>query len=126
MRLFIVGMIIAFIGVFVFGYNQDYIENMIPYLSSALIMCGCVGMNNFEDWLKDKHKEESKMTIHEKLHQRIIKKIILLNPFLMAEESDAASWNKLCKENLIKAYSDYVESEQRLKKITERMKKLRS
>lgn len=66
------------------------------------------------------------MAIHEKLRQRIIKKIILLNPFLIAEESDAASWNELCKENLIKAYADYVESEQRLKKINEKMKKLRS
>ena len=53
--------------------------------------------------------------------EQIIKEIKKLNPFLWAEEQDATRWNKLCKDNLILAYKDYMESEERLTKITKRV-----
>lgn len=65
------------------------------------------------------------MGTHEKIHQRIIKKIKLLNPLLWAEESDAISWNRYCKEKLIEAYEEYIKSEERVNKVKTKIKRLR-
>ena len=56
----------------------------------------------------------------------LIKIIRLLNPLLWIEEKDAASWNKTCKINLALSYTDYLASEERLKKIKAKIQQVQN
>lgn len=53
--------------------------------------------------------------------KQVINEIKLLNPLLWAEKEDAIRWNKTCKQRLIEGYENYLESEKRLKKITNKI-----
>ena len=55
----------------------------------------------------------------------ILRKVQSINPYLDAEYSDALNWRNICMQRLADSYNAYMESEERLKKITKKLEDLR-